>query len=738
MSKASLPAPERLRQAFRESEIRSKQTEAALLRFRTALDASADMVFLIDARGRRFIDFNDTSCRMLGYTREELLAHGSGNIRVDRPREVLYREFERLAASTERTDITAAIYRRKDGSEFPVEIRRTIHDTPDGPILVVNARDLTEREHADERQAAQLRYQESLARFGQAALAKREPAELVAEAIEAVAEALGAEAVVYVEPGGTPGELILRAGVGYDSEVMASPDGNPLDTVLAHGEFFVGKGAALPFGWARALGSAAAVAIRGESAVRGALCVLSRRGDAYWAEELGYLRTAASLLSTGLQRIDSERRLAFLAQFDPLTGLANRALLADRFAQMIAQARRRGTPLGVLFIDLDDFKGVNDAVGHAAGDALLAETARRLEAAVRSGDMVARISGDEFAVVLADLARADDAAVVAQKILDRLGEPVALAGQQTFVTASIGIAAFPGDGGEAEALLRAADSAMYRAKQSGRNAYQFFTAEITQRTRARAQLAFELRRALERDEFALAYQPKIDLASGRACGAEALLRWKHGERGVVSPAEFIPMLEETGLIVPVGEWVIERACRDLKGWIAAGLQPMPVAVNLSARQFRQQDLDARIRALVAAAGIDPALLELEITESQLMEDPEHAIRIMRALREAGIRIAIDDFGTGYSSLAYLTRFPVKALKIDRSFVADVFSDHADAAIVRTIIEMAHQLGFTVVAEGVETDRQAAFLRQFGCEQAQGYLFARPMPAAELLRTSKIH
>jgi predicted signal transduction protein with EAL and GGDEF domain len=342
---------------------------------------------------------------------------------------------------------------------------------------------------------------------------------------------------------------------------------------------------------------------------------------------------------------------------------------------------------------------------------------------------MARISGDEFAVVLADLARTEDAAIVAQKILDRLAEPFLLAGRETFVTASVGIAAFPGDGDDAETLLGNAEAAMVRAKQSGRNAYHFFTAEITQRTRARAQVALELRRALEREEFGLVYQPKIDLVSGRPCGVEALLRWHHPERGTVSPAHFVPVLEETGLIVPVGEWVVSRACEDVLAWQSAGLKVLPVAVNLSARQFRQQQLDSRIRALVRSAGVDPALIELEITESQLMQDPDHAIRIMHSLRDGGIRMAIDDFGTGYSSLAYLTRFPVAALKIDRSFVADALSDAADAAIVRTIIEMAHNLSFTVVAEGVETDGQMAFLRQFGCEQGQGFLFARPMAAS---------
>ncbi len=448
-------------------------------------------------------------------------------------------------------------------------------------------------------------------------------------------------------------------------------------------------------------------------------------------EAQSFLATAGSLLSTGLQRIESEMRVSFLAQFDPLTGLPNRALLADRFSQMILQAGRRGAMLGVLFVDLDDFKLVNDTLGRAGGDELLREPARRLQSAVRPGDTLARVSGDEFVIVLADLGRPEDAALVAEKLLERLAEPFILSGQETFVTGSVGIAAYPGDGADAESLLGAADAAMARAKQSGRNAYHFFTAEITQRTRARAQVALELRRAMERNEFGLVYQPKIDLATGSACGAEALLRWHHPDRGTIAPAEFVPVLEETGLIVPVGEWVLRRACEDLKAWQARGLKVLPVAVNLSARQFRQQQLDARIRALVRNAGVAPQLVELEITESQLMHDPDHAIRVMRALREAGFRIAIDDFGTGYSSLAYLTRFPVAALKIDRSFVADAPSDSADAAIVRMIIEMAHTLDLTVVAEGVETDAQMAFLSQFGCEQGQGLLLAPPMSADEL-------
>jgi len=605
-------------------------------------------------------------------------------------------------------------------------------------VLVIGSQvgQFLQRKHSVE---AHLRHQEKIARFGQSALGKREPADLIEEAVQSVLEGLKADAVAYVEPGLAERRVVVRALVGVagsssaQAEASFAPQG-PLAQVLERGEPVLLEAATeppLPFGWARELRSALLVPVRGDSGSRGALCALSKGSRAFGPEETGFLDAAASVLSAGLQRIDSETRLAYLAQFDALTGLPNRALLSDRFSQMIVQARRHAKPLGVLFIDLDDFKLVNDSLGHAGGDALLKEAAQRLQASVRGGDTVARISGDEFAVILADLARPEDAAIVAQKIIDRFAPAMEVRGQEVFVTASLGIAAFPADGDDAETLLGAADAAMYRAKQAGRNQYQFFTADMNQRTRARAQLGSELRRALERDEFILYYQPKFELQSATVCGAEALLRWRHPERGVVPPAEFIPVLEETGLIVPVGEWVVRRACEDLKSWIAAGLPVLPIAVNLSARQFRQPDLDTRIRALVTAAGIDPGLIELEITESQLMHDPDQAIRVLRALREAGIRIAIDDFGTGYSSLAYLTRFPLAALKIDRSFVANVLSDQADATIVRTIIDMAQTLGFTVVAEGVETEAQAGFLRGLGCEQAQGYFFARPMPAGAL-------
>jgi diguanylate cyclase (GGDEF)-like protein len=578
----------------------------------------------------------------------------------------------------------------------------------------------------------------SLAGFGQSALVKSEPADLAEQAARAVFDALAVDAVGYIEPEPGTHQLVLRRVVARGARgirrgpIRCAPD-DPIMQVMASGHLVLTEGARLPFSWARELRSAAVVPVRSDDKVRGVLCACYREAERFGAEELNFIQATASVLSTALQRVASEARLAYLAQFDPLTGLPNRALLADRFSQMIVQAKRRRSPLAVLFIDLDGFKAVNDTLGHAGGDELLKDVAARLQSAVRTGDTVARISGDEFAIVLTDLVRPEDAALVAQKVIDLLGESVQVQGSELFVTASVGIAAFPADGRDAEALIGAADAAMYRAKQSGRNAYQFFTAEINQRSRARVQLGSELRRALEREEFLLYYQPKYHLATRRLSGAEALLRWKHPERGIVSPAEFIPVLEETGLIVQVGEWAIRRACEDLKAWQSAGSNIGPVAVNLSARQFRHQELDARIKSLVNGAGVDSGLIELELTESHLMQDPDQAIRVLRRLSEAGVRIAIDDFGTGYSSLAYLTQFPVSALKIDRSFVRDMSRDRNDATIVRTIIEMAHSLGVTVVAEGVETEEQAALLQLLRCEQAQGYLFAAPLPAHELIR-----
>ena len=429
-------------------------------------------------------------------------------------------------------------------------------------------------------------------------------------------------------------------------------------------------------------------------------------------------------------RKQAEERLMHLAHYDVLTNLPNRVLFYDRLKQALAQAKRNQWITGVMFMDVDRFKNINDTLGHAVGDLLLQQVSERLVRSVRSGDTVGRLGGDEFAIVLSNLSSAQDASLVAQKIMANFNEPFKLEGAEVFVTASIGITLYPEDSTEQDALIKNADAAMYKAKEAGRNSYQFYTPEMNARGFALLKLEGSLRHALERDEFLLHYQPKASVADGKITGFEALLRWNHPERGLVSPAEFIPVLEETGLIVPAGAWVLNAVCLQIKQWEHAGVKQMPVAVNLSARQFLTRDLGPTIKGILDEHRVDPRLLELEITESSLMVNPEEAARTLVYLKSLGVSLSIDDFGTGYSSLGYLKRFPLDALKVDGSFVRDITTNPDDATITRAVISMAHSLGLKVIAEGVETEPQLAFLAEYGCNEIQGYYFARPMPAEE--------
>ena len=433
------------------------------------------------------------------------------------------------------------------------------------------------------------------------------------------------------------------------------------------------------------------------------------------------------------ERRRAEAALQHQAYHDSLTGLPNRALFYDRLEQAVSYARRRDITVAALVVDLDRFKMVNDSLGHTVGDRLLQQVGQRLSTCVRSGDTVARIGGDEFGVLLADMARPQDAAIVGEKILEALAPAFDVEAHEVFLTASAGIAAFPCDGSDSVALIRNADAAMSRAKEHGRDNYQFYTAEMNARAMEKLLLQNDLRHALEREEFLLHYQPKASLGSGQITGFEALLRWQHPRRGLVSPAEFVPLLEDSGLIVPVGEWVVRTACAQIVAWRDAGLEPLPVAVNLSAKQFFHGDIVAVVEAALAERGVDPRLLDLEITESDVMRNPEEAAAILGKLRDRGVRIGIDDFGTGYSSLSYLKRLPVECLKIDRSFVGGLPADADDASIARAVITMAHSLGLRVVAEGVENEAQRRFLATHECDEMQGYLLSRPQPALEAAR-----
>jgi len=426
----------------------------------------------------------------------------------------------------------------------------------------------------------------------------------------------------------------------------------------------------------------------------------------------------------------SQDELERLAHFDPLTGLPNRTLFHDRLQHALERAQRYGQELAVLLLDLDGFKTVNDSLGHPTGDLLLQQAAHRFKECVRVEDTVSRLGGDEFAIILNNLAQGTDAISVVKKLLQALQEPFDLDGTAALVTTSIGIAIAPLDGDTPEALVRNADTAMYGAKEGGRNSYRFYQADMTRRAQERLTQERSLRRALEEGEFEVWYQPKLELADGSLCGAEALLRWRDPARGLVSPAEFIPLAERTGLIVPIGELVLDQVCRQARQWADRDLLAGRIAVNVAALQIERSDYAATLRQALEKHGLPATALEVEVTESLIMESPNHARQVLCDIQTLGVTTAVDDFGTGYSSLAYLKVLPINHLKIDRAFVADLPHNANDVAIARAIIALGHSLGFHITAEGIETQEQLEFLRGAGCDQGQGYLFGRPMPAAD--------
>lgn len=426
------------------------------------------------------------------------------------------------------------------------------------------------------------------------------------------------------------------------------------------------------------------------------------------------------------ERKQAEQHIQQLAYFDSLTGLPNRTLLHDRLNQILEQSKREEKHVGVVFLDIDSFKWINDTLGHAGGDTLLKAVAERLKHRLRASDTCARLGGDEFVIVLSAVQHVQDVSHATRDIMDALSLPFELDGQELFITASIGIAIAPLDGEDVGNLLKNADTAMYAAKEAGKNTYKFFSKEMNQRAVERMSLESNLRRALEREEFSLSYQPQIDTQTGRIVGMEALLRWNHFDMGLVSPGKFIPVAEETGLIVPIGEWVLRTACAQAQSWVDAGYSRIRVAVNISGVQFKQGNLTAVVRQVLEETGLNPVNLEIELTESVLMENAASAATMLRELKSLGVHLAIDDFGTGYSSLTYLKNFPIDRLKIDQLFIRDITTNPDDASISEAIIALAHSLKLDVIAEGVETREQMDFLRLLNCHEMQGYYFSRPV------------
>jgi diguanylate cyclase (GGDEF)-like protein/PAS domain S-box-containing protein len=690
-----------------------KRVEEQQRRFRVAMDASADMIALIDRASMRFLDVNSTMCELLGYSREELLSMGAQDILGIAGEELRGEDLQgRRDQFGDPADGAAPVplssgissYRCNDGSRLPVESTRRVIVSAGQRIIVAISRDIRHRMAAEEA------LRKSNERFN---LAVRATNDVVWDWDIARDELWWNENLTATFQYGRD-EIGRDAAAWYD--LIHPEDRQRIVSTLHRSLALGGDTWSDEYRLRRRDGSYAFIFDRGHiirNAQGKALRVIGAKADV----------TA---------RKEAEERLSYLAQFDILTSLPNRHLFCDRLGQMLVQVGRTRAPLAVLFVDLDRFKQVNDTLGHAVGDKLLKEAARRLTACVRRGDSVGRFGGDEFVVLLSDLSQVGDSRVVAQKIIDALAQPFLLDGRQAYVSASIGITLYPNDGEEADTLIANADTAMYRAKEEGRNNFQFFTPEMNARAHKRMQTENALRGALDRREFELHYQPKVDRADGEVCGFEALLRWNRPGAGLVSPAEFIPVLEDTGLIVPVGEWIIAETCRQLAAWRRMGLPTPPVAVNLSARQF-QDDLRDSLNRILTQSGVDAQLLQFEITESLLMKDPEGATRILQDLKHSGATLSVDDFGTGYSSLAYLKRFPLDALKIDRAFVRDVTADADDAAIALAIIGLAHSLGLKVIAEGVETEAQMKFLRANGCDQLQGFYFSRPLAVEDATR-----
>ncbi|MFA5241590.1 MAG: EAL domain-containing protein [Sulfuricella sp.] len=461
-------------------------------------------------------------------------------------------------------------------------------------------------------------------------------------------------------------------------------------------------------------------------------------GSLFWNElfispvrnEAGQVTHYIGIQNDVTERKQYEEQLAYQSAHDTLTRLPNRNLAQDRLTQGIIFARRANSQIALLLIDLDNFKVINDSLGHNVGDQLLQIVAQRINESVRGGDTVARMGGDDFAVILADISQEEDISRVTHKILAAIAEPAMVENHKLTVTCSIGVSLFPRDGEDATTLLKNADAAMYRAKDQGRNSVQYYTAEINSRVLQRLMLENSMRTALERDEFTLHYQPQVSLLTGQMIGMEALLRWQHAELGMISPAHFIPLAEDTGLIIPIGAWVLHTACKQTRAWHDAGLPPIRVAVNISGRQFRE-NIPQLVKKVLAETGLPPEFLELEITESVAMQHAESTEQTLGALRDMGVRLSIDDFGTGYSSLSYLKRFPINKLKLDQSFVRDIISDPDDAAISIAIIALAHGMKLDVIAEGVEKESQLDFLRTHSCDAIQGYYFSRPVASEQM-------
>ncbi|HUW26369.1 MAG TPA: EAL domain-containing protein [Gallionella sp.] len=672
--------------------------ESAQTRYRQLFDQTGDGILIL-AADYHFIDANAAALQMLGYTHEELLKLRLSDIMEERRSPRLEISIGELI--TDADNLEERVHVRKDGTMFPAEMSTRKLDHEDYFIIL---RDITERKQAEN----QLRLHAHVFESSQEGILITDAHNDIISVNRAFTEISG-----YL-----PEEVI-----GKNPRMLASGKRDKsFDEAMWRDIMNQGR-------WQ---GEVISRRKNGDSFPQWLSVSLVRDQDGQIVQHIGILGDLS-------ERKAAEERIQFLSNFDPLTQLPNRDLLRDRTQLILAGAKRRHSPVALMYIGIDRFKIVNESLGPNAGDQLLKEFAERLVGHLRPDDTLCRHSGDEFILVLPNT-DAEGAVHTAKKMLDIIAQPFTLYGQRLTVTASIGIAAFPQDGDNFEQLIQSADAALHRAKQGGRNTFQFFTQQMQEQARNTLQIENELRRALEQNEFLLHYQPQVDAKTAQIIGVEALIRWQHPQNGLVSPGIFIPIAEECGLIGEIGTWVLHTAIQQAADWQAAGLPIVPVAVNLSVVQFRQDTLYSTVEQALRTSKLDPAMLELEMTEGIAMENSERTVKMLDQLHALGVALSIDDFGTGYSSLGYLKRFRIDKLKIDQSFVRDLGHDLDDVAIVTAIIGMAKGLGFKTIAEGVETREQLDFLREKRCDEIQGYLFSKPVPAeafAELLRNSGV-
>jgi diguanylate cyclase (GGDEF)-like protein/PAS domain S-box-containing protein len=716
------------------SEPASPRLEAEL-RFHAKLLKELDAAVVAwDADGR-ITHFSTGAQRLFGWTQQEVIGRELNSALHPLPEELARGE-----AWAGEQEIRAA-----DGRIVPISVRVSPLHAPDGSRegYISVAFDLTERKEAAAQLERRVGQQAAVATLGERALEGMETEPLTQLAVELAASHMELASVVFLQHDVARGGLYPSASVGVlprlvDQHAMALGDRRPSNIVMQTGEPIVVDDWSLPhdyevpeFARVRPHGSTMVVAVKGREAVIGTLVVSADHPNAFTADDLHFLQAIANVLSDALERRRTDEAFRFQALHDRVTGLPNRALFLDRLAHALSLGRRRRRDLAVLFLDLDHFKLINDTLGHAAGDDLLQQVAPRLRGAVRPADTVARFGGDEFVLLCEDVDEVQ-AAEIAKRVLAAFAAPFVLEGQDHFLTTSVGVALTGRPGTTADALVRDADAAMYRAKDRGRGRYEIFDEDMRHRALARLRLEAELRRAIDRDELELRYQPVIALRTGMVVGVEALVRWNHPERGLLGAPAFIPIAEETGLMVPITRWVLHRALEQVVRWRAEHpeLRPVTVGVNVSSADVARPDFEEVVLAALAASGASPDWLSLEITESALVDPSEGTIDTLRRLKEMGCMITLDDFGTGYSSLSHLESFPANTLKIDRTFVARLQDGIENAPVARAIVGLGAALGLLVVAEGVETAEQEDGLLELGCRIVQGFRYARPLPADE--------